>query len=511
MECSEYCTPLRQVYLMKLAVHTAANSPHHTTSPHPTPVMNTIEQLKALSEIIQTSIQRIEEATSSHSLSLSSLDTPVSAETLEAAYALPDVVAAGVFITAAAGQLTSIVRPPAMTVLNYAMQFHVSTAIGTAVETYVAEILRDAGPEGLHAEAIAKYSGVDFKKLARVLRLLATNHVFREVSPDVFAQNRLSSILDSGKSVESMIKSPETRFTGTLGVTATIGHVTDEAFKASAYLTETLLDPVYGASGRPDQTAFSKAFNTDVDMWQLYESPGNAHRLVRFGSAMDGFKNMSPPNAILEGFDWSGLSEGSLVVDVGGGIGAHSLTLAKNHPHLKFIVQDREAVVKNGLKYWNQQLPGAIESKQVQLQAHSFFDPQPVTTAAVFLIRMILHDWSDDYCVKILRHLRAAATADTRLVVVDQIMSYACDEDTVKDIPGAVHPPPPAPLLPNLGHASLISYYTDHQMLGLFNAQERTLTQAKELLAQGGWKIIAVNHGAAHFGFSTQKTIAVPV
>jgi hypothetical protein len=40
---------------------------------------------------------------------------------------------------------------------------------------------------------------------ARILRLLATNHIFTEVSPDVFANNRLSSVLDTGKSVEEIL------------------------------------------------------------------------------------------------------------------------------------------------------------------------------------------------------------------------------------------------------------------------------------------------------------------
>ena len=40
---------------------------------------------------------------------------------------------------------------------------------------------------------------------ARVLRLLATNHIFSEVSPDVFANNRLSTVLDTGKHVEELI------------------------------------------------------------------------------------------------------------------------------------------------------------------------------------------------------------------------------------------------------------------------------------------------------------------
>ena len=40
---------------------------------------------------------------------------------------------------------------------------------------------------------------------ARILRLLATNYIFTEVSPDVFANNRLSSTLDTGKSVEELL------------------------------------------------------------------------------------------------------------------------------------------------------------------------------------------------------------------------------------------------------------------------------------------------------------------
>jgi ubiquinone/menaquinone biosynthesis C-methylase UbiE len=37
-----------------------------------------------------------------------------------------------------------------------------------------------------------------------------------------------------------------------------------------------------------------------------------------------------------------GLGKGALIVDVGGGIGSQSVTLAKNFPDLKFVIQDRE-------------------------------------------------------------------------------------------------------------------------------------------------------------------------
>ena len=46
--------------------------------------------------------------------------------------------------------------------------------------------------------------GSGFPCTARALRLLATHHVFAEISPDVFVNNSLSSVLDTGKSTESL-------------------------------------------------------------------------------------------------------------------------------------------------------------------------------------------------------------------------------------------------------------------------------------------------------------------
>ena len=41
-------------------------------------------------------------------------------------------------------------------------------------------------------------------KKGHVLRLLATHHVGKEVSPNVFANNRVSSLVDSGKDFQAI-------------------------------------------------------------------------------------------------------------------------------------------------------------------------------------------------------------------------------------------------------------------------------------------------------------------
>ena len=51
----------------------------------------------------------------------------------------------------------------------------------------------------------------------------------------------------------------------------------------------------------------------------------------------------------MAGYAWEKLSEGSLVVDVGGGVGALSLMLATHHLHLCFVVQDLKHVVDDAV------------------------------------------------------------------------------------------------------------------------------------------------------------------
>ena len=156
------------------------------------------------------------------------------------------------------------------------------------------------------------------------------------MSPDVFANNRLSSVLDTGKSVEELLAksvlglfthdnelrtvSPESKHIGTLGITSILGHLydiligfsysidilicfyrLDEGFKSSSYLTETLLDHELGHAYESNKSAFNKAHNVKEDMWTWLERPDNSLRLVQLGAGMTSLKSTSATNSILEG------------------------------------------------------------------------------------------------------------------------------------------------------------------------------------------------------------------
>ena len=84
----------------------------------------------------------------------------------------------------------------------------------------------------------------------------------------------------------------------------------------------------------------------------------------------------------------------------------------------------------------------------------------------------MLHDWADEYCLTILKHLRVAAGPKTQLVVVGWLMAYACDEPAAHEIPGAEFPVPPKPLLPNYGCANS-TYGTDLMVRANSNHDDR--------------------------------------
>ena len=98
--------------------------------------------------------------------------------------------------------------------------------------------------------------------------------------------------------------------------------------------------------------------------------------------------------------------------------------------------------------------------------ANDFLKNQPIKGADIYYMRMILHNWADSYCLQILKLLREAAAPNSRLLIVESIMSYACEDTTIaKEIPGGTGLVPPELLLPNWGHANVFTYLVNTQVL----------------------------------------------
>ncbi|KAF8506141.1 S-adenosyl-L-methionine-dependent methyltransferase [Hysterangium stoloniferum] len=452
--------------------------------------MSTFQTLRQLHSLIGHALDHLEVHFKGRNLDWPSLDKSFTPGESESAVA--HCVDATNKIVAAAEQLAVTVQRPSFTLFDASMAYHLPACLRFAEQTHVTEILRVAGPEGLHVDEIAKKSDQNAPKMSHALRLLATHHIYREVKPNIFANNRISSFIDTGKSVEEILADPAAKYDNTNGMAAFVDMAGDEMFKASAYLTEAYTDSKTKHSSEPSQAPFRRALSVDLPFFQWLES---TNRVRRFGVAMKGTAQWEAPDAILHGFPWASLLPGNnLMVDVGGGIGSLALQIAKAHPNIRMIIQDRPKVIGLGEGLWKAELPDALTSGRVQFQAHDFFEPQPCKNASVFLLRAICHDWPDAFALKILQLLRDAAQPYTKLLLGEYIIPYACADNTdASNLPGAAKTLAPSPLLANFGRANAVAYWIDLTMQTMFHSQERTLSQIVSLLAEAGWKVTNIH------------------
>ncbi|RDB28142.1 4-O-methyltransferase 1 [Hypsizygus marmoreus] len=472
----------------------------------------TLKNLRLIRDILNKSLDALETRYIAKSMAFPSLDQVYPQDEVDLSLDAETIQIVNLTVSAAY-QLIMMVRHPFASLADAATAYHLSACLGIAEKFNTAEILREHGDNGLHVDDIAARAGVEPRKLGRILRYLATHHIFREVSPNQFANNRISSYFDTGKSSQDILANPSEKYHGTSGAVGYIGTFTDEVFKASSHLLEALEDHDSGSQYFANKAAFQKAFGTNQDYFGWLEGPQNTYRFNRYGACIRGTSLWDHPDSILQGFEWSSLEPSSLVVDVGGGTGAPAMAIARAHPHLQIIIQEREPVVIQGVQYWKSLYPEALHEGRVSFQGerllHDFCEVQPQSLAAVFLVRTIAHDWPDDMVVKILTQLRLAASRNVKLVLGDFLIPHACRDDLGDNvIDGAAAKDVPHPLLANLGKASANVYSIDMTMQVLLNGQERSLAHQVDIAAQAGWRVIRVRRiDNSHFGY----TIAEPI
>ena len=200
-----------------------------------------------------------------------------------------------------------------------------------------------------------------------------------------------------------------------------------------------------------------------VSHWQHLAAHPDLERVFNAAMARRG---LAEAQTLLESVDLDGVS---LLVDVGGGRGAMVGELLAARPDLKAVVADRAAVAEEATSF----LAARGFADRARGVPCDFFSSVP-PGGDVYTMAHVLHDWTDDECIRILRTVREAMLPEARLMVLERLL----------DMPGR------DPMQQRELHL------LDLHMLVLFGARERTRAEYDALFVAAGFESPRVS-GAA--------------
>ncbi|KAF5383328.1 hypothetical protein D9757_008383 [Collybiopsis confluens] len=368
-------------------------------------------------------------------------------------------------IEAACAQLSCTVALPGSVLLNKSLEHEEPACLLVATEARIADLLLDK-PEGLPSSELAGHTGLEETKLTRVLRLLATRHCFKEVKPNVFANNRLSIQLLSTGAMSSIV-----------------GYFTDEGLRASSYLNEFLTT----SSGAGDDSDNPFKRSSGLRLYDYFKTDQGHQRGKRFTRAMIGWGDATGQGFLSKVYPWDTQPENTTVCDVGSGNGWVSIGLLRNYPHLRVVQQDQPQVIETAKELWAKELPIAVEKGRVEFIPFNFLEDAAVEGCDFYYLRSILydgllHNWPDSECKLILNNVRKSMKPRSKLILDEYVLLEATSTRVVDAHNSDVNLDfAPEPLLANYGAGKIRAYNMNLLMMNIFGAQERTFSELVSL------------------------------
>jgi hypothetical protein len=318
---------------------------------------------------------------------------------------------------------------PQANILGLALGYIASRSLHVANDLGVADALKD-GPRSV--EALASATGSHAPSLHRLLRMLAGHGVFRETDPGHFALTPAAALLqrDTPGSLHDAV--------------AMIGDLAGDGswWRAVGAMRENV------RTGRP---AFEDV--TGQGFFEYVQQRPECGRWFDRGLACF---TSAENAAIANAHDFSAYRS---IVDVGGGPGGLLAEILKAHPRVSGVLFDLPHVTPTHLR------EDALV-KRSRIVSGDFFDAVP-SGGSAYVLKRILHDWSDPDCVRILGRCREAIGATrARVLVIDAVIPAGNDFHPAKDM--------------------------DMLMMMFASGRERTEVEFRELFSAAGFKVTRV-------------------
>ncbi|SIO90331.1 methyltransferase [Nocardiopsis sp. JB363] len=311
----------------------------------------------------------------------------------------------------------------AYTLLELGDELIHARALQIAAELRIADLLA-SGPRP--CEDLAERTDTDPEALHRVMRLLASRGLFHETGTGVFELTPMGDPLrsDHPASVRSV-----------LALTGTVAPVVLGGVHHSLRTGEATFPAVTGE--------------------HVYEHMARHPEQGRlFDEAMRDLTHLVVP-AVLDVYDFTGAPR---IIDVGGGSGALLSAILHREPAASGILFEAPGVADSARDRIREE--GLAD--RCSVVGGDFFREVPAG-GDLYLLKWVLHNWSDERATDILRNCRRSMSEDSKLLLIESVLPAGDD--------------------PHPGKAM------DLAMLVLHGGRERTEEQFTELLAGAGLRL----------------------
>jgi trans-aconitate methyltransferase len=320
--------------------------------------------------------------------------------------------------------------------------YMISQVISATAALGLADLLAE---EPKSAEALAKMTKTYHEPLARLLRALSALGLTEQSEKGIFKLTSLGAWLRSD--VPGSLH-PLALMQGDEGI-----------WRAWGNLLYTL---------RTGETAFNHVFG----MGSFKHRALHPERAAMFDTYMAELTRRWV-GAILTTHDFS---QTRRIVDIGGGNGVLLSAILAAFPQAEGIVFDTAA----GITGAAQRLEKAGVLQRCRIVAGDFFDAVP-QDADTYILKSVLHDWSDDESIAIVKNCHRAMGPDSTLAVIERAL--------------------PERILPDDAHREIVMM--DIHMMVATGGRERTVSQYNELLAAAGLTVIAAQSTSSPFTILT--------
>ena len=218
------------------------------------------------------------------------------------------------------------------------------------------------------------------------------NEIFQEPRKGIVAHTAISRLIAEDQRVSNFV-----------------AYITEEMWGASTRIVDAISK--WPGSEQRGQTGFALWNESEAEFF--VKISGDPQRMQRFADTMH-VLGSTREFKLEDTLDCLGIKQEQpqLLVDVGGSHGFVSIAMLHRFPKLRCIVQDLPEVI------FEARVPQGLEDR-LTFESHHLFEKQPVRGVDVCFLRSVLHDWSDEHAIQIIRNLIPSLTKGSRVIIND--------------------------------------------------------------------------------------------